>query len=540
MTLPSRCAVALCLLLMCAGLSGRAAAEDTSALTVSKQTVEAHLRFLSDDLLEGRGIGTRGGRLATAYIEAAFRAAGLRPAFGERYSQTVPLVSCTVDSTATLHITASQGARVLCFGEDLVVTNFGFPDGIWEGRLLFVGYGVSAREWSWDDYADTDVRGRVLVALANEPGRDDPALFRGAALTEHGRWSRKMEEAARRGALGMLLLHTDRDAGYGWDVVRAGRLGEGFRLADDDLALPLQGWIAEAPAREILRLAGLDMDRLRSHAEQRGAKPIEIPVRVELQSRFAARPVQGANIVGIVPGADPALRAKAIVLTAHHDHLGVQTVGDNRFIYNGAVDNGAALAVLLALAQAYGAHPELARATLVFAAVDAEEQGLLGSRYLTQHPPHPIESTLADINFEMSNVWGRTRDLQAIGAEQSTLEELVRTVAARRGLTVTPDPTPEQGFAFRSDQYSFVKVGVPAVWLDGGMDLVGREPGTGARLRAEYRRNDYHRPTDTFRPDWDLAGLVQLAEVAADLVSAIETTGRVEWKQGQKPGRNGT
>jgi Zn-dependent M28 family amino/carboxypeptidase len=504
---------------------------DQRGLTVSVAAVEAHLRFLADDLLEGRGIGTRGGRLATAYVEAVFRGAGLKPAFGTSFVQAVPLIACAIDPAASLRATHGPTSRTFGFGDEFVVTNFSLATGSWKGRPLFMGYGITAPEWSWDDYHGTDVRGRLLVALANEPGRDDPTLFQGPALTAYGRWISKMEEAARRGAVGLLLVHTDRDAGYTWDVVRSHKVGEAFHLADEPVLLPLQGWLSEGTARELLRLAGLDLDDLRARAESRSFKPVEVGAEIELHSRHATRQVEGRNVVAILPGADPTLSARTIVLSAHHDHLGIVEEGATRSIFNGAVDNGSAMAVLLALAQTYGARPQPPRATLVFASVDGEEEGFLGSRYLAAHPPFSLGQTLADITFEMSNVWGPTRDFVALGAEQSSLEDLLKGVLARRGLSISPDPAPDQGFFFRSDQYSFARAGVPAIWLDGGTDYVGHEPGWGATVRADYRQHDYHRPTDTVRPDWDLRGLVQLAEVASELVSAIEDAGHVDWRK---------
>ena len=257
---------------------------------------------------------------------------------------------------------------------------------------------------------------------------------------------------------------------------------------------------------------------------------------MSLSSRLQTRAVDGRNVVAVLPGSDPGLRDQAIVLSAHHDHLGVGRAVNGDSIYNGAVDNGSALAVLLALAQAYGAHPESARTTLVFAAVDAEEEGLLGSAFLAAHRPGAMAHAVADVTFEMANVWGRTRDMIALGAEQSSLEDLLRGVLARRGLTLSSDPVPEQGYFFRSDQYSFARSGIPGIWLDCGTDVVGRPPGWGATVHEAYRQHDYHHPSDEFRPDWDLSGLVQIGEVTADLIAAIETAGGVTWKAGMAPG----
>ncbi len=493
--------------------------------SVSSAAVEAHARFLADDLLEGRGVGTRGSRLATAYIAAVFRAAGLQPVRGSAFQRPFDLRAFGRDAAASLSFPGAAGLR---YRDDFVVTNLGLPGGRWSGRPLFVGYAIDAPEEGWDDYKDVDVTGRLLVAFTNEPGRDDPAVFAGPALTAHGRWTTKLDAAARRGAAGMLLIHTPSDAGYPWDVIRNGANQEVFALADDPDTLPLRGWVTEATASRLAAAAGTTLDRLRRRAETRGFVPEELPVEVGVAASRSVRTVEAVNVVGVLPGAGPG----TVVLTAHHDHLGIgPAVGGDR-IYNGAVDNGSALAVLLALAQAWAATPPTSHPTLVFAAVDAEEVGLLGSREYTRRPAVPLEQTLANVNFEMTNVWGRTRDIVAIGAEHSELADLIAAVCADDGLVVAPDPAPEQGFFFRSDQYSFAKAGVPSLWIDGGTDVVGRPPGWGAAARRRYRESVYHRPGDEVGADWDTAGLVQIGDVTIDLVDAIAAHGAVAWRPG--------
>lgn len=486
---------------------------------------EAHARFLAADLLEGRGTGTRGGELAVAYIEAVFRAAGLAPGFAGSFRQPVPMTAHAADPEARLDAEVGRVRVRLRPGEDFVAVNYAAPETGVASELLFVGYGISAPEEGWDDYAGTDARGRLLLALANEPGRDDPARFGGPALTLHGRWTHKLAVAARHGAAGLLLAHTDRDAGYGWHIPAASMTREKLSLRDEPLLLPCAGWIAEPALEGLLRAGGLHLDDLRAAAEQPGFAARTLPIRVALQARRTTRAVVGHNVVGVLPGGRPG----AVVLSAHHDHLGLgPAVGGDR-IYNGAVDNGTALAVLLTLAQGLAQEPPGGRPTLVFAAVDAEEEGLLGSTYYTRHPAVPLADTLADITFEMANPWGRTRDVVAIGSELSELGALLARVAGRRGMRLTPDPAPEQGFFFRSDQFAFSRAGVPAVWLDGGLEYEGRAPGWGEARRARYRREGYHRPADEVGEDWDWRGLQQLAEIAADLVDEIAAAGTVRW-----------
>ena len=318
--------------------------------------LEAHLRFLSDDLLEGRGIGTRGGHLAAAYIESVFRAAGLAPAFGTSYLQPVPMTVYEADPDAKVTVTSPAGTASLRYGTDFAGLNFGIASGHVAGEPLFVGYGIAAPGEKWDDYKDTDVRGRILIGFVNEPGRTTPDRFAGRALTIYGRWTTKYEEAARRGAAGLILIHTDADAGYDWDVVRNSWAGEAFRLTDDPAVLPLQLWITEKRAREILSAAGLDLDALRAKAERPDFRPVPVPVQLAVTARRRVRPAQGTNVVGVLRGTsgEP---APSIVLCAHYDHFGVGNSVDGDDIYNGAVDNGSALAVLLGLAQSYGRAP---------------------------------------------------------------------------------------------------------------------------------------------------------------------------------------
>ncbi len=506
-------------------VSATTVAQGPSPLAFPTPMFEGHLRFLADDLLEGRAIGSRGGRLAAAYIEAVFRGAGLQPGYPEGFRQPVVMNAFAPDPRAALAYRAAGAEVALAPGDHFVATNFGLPDGRLRAKPLFVGYGISAPREGWDDYKGSAVAGRLLIALVNEPGRDDPARFRGRALTAHGRWRTKLELAARRGAAAMLLVHTDEDAGYAWDVVRNSWSGEAFRLADDPTVLPLAGWLREPDARALLAAAGLDLEELRRRAERSDFTPAEVPVEVSVNAARSVRSVEGANVVGVLPGRSPV----AVLLSAHYDHLGVGREVGGDAVYNGAVDNGTALAALLALAQVYGRTPPDSHPTLVFAAVDAEEEGLLGSVAYTRRPAIPLPNTLAAINFEMSNAWGRTRDVIAIGAEHSSLGELLGAVLARTGLRLAPEPVPEQGYFFRSDQYAFAQAGVPAIWLDGGTDYENRPAGWGEAVRRAYRETDYHRPSDEVKGEFDLSGLAQLAEITTALIAEIAARGRVDW-----------
>ncbi len=504
-------------------LGSAAPAQPPRHTPVPAAALEAHVRFLADDLLEGRGIGSRGGRLAALYIETVFRAAGLEPP-SSSFRQPFTMHAFAPDPAASLAI--EDGGKPLAADEDFVLRNMGLPEGSWRGEPLFVGYAIDAPEEHWDDLKGADLEGKLLVAFTNEPGRDDPARFRGRALTVHGRWTTKYALAARRGAAGMLLVHTDGDAGYGWDVVRNGWRSPTLALADGEPLLPLRGWITEGTAERLAAAAGTSLAALRDRAERADFRPFTLPVRLHLRARLAFQEVEGVNVVGVLPGRD----RRAVVLSAHYDHLGFGEPVAGDAIINGAVDNGSALAVLLALAQAYAGEARETRPTLVFAAVDAEEEGFCGSIHYTRHPVVPLADTLANLNFEMANVWGPTRDLVAIGAEHSELADVVATVARQLGMRVAPDDAPEQGYFFRSDQFAFAQAGVPAVWLDGGTDVIGRPAGWGAEQRREYRRRHYHRPSDEVRPDWDFRGLVQLASVVQAVVDEISRRGVVRWR----------
>lgn len=517
---------ALAIAFACAGPAHAGSAATATSDSSEAAAIEAHLRFLADDLLEGRGIGTRGGRLAAAYMEAVFRAAGLRPGGPQGFLQPVPMLAFTPDPAATVTLSGAGSTLRLATGEDFAIVNTGEESGVLEAEPLFVGYAISAPGEGWDDYRGTDVRGRLLVAFVNEPGRDDPARFGGRALTIHGRWRTKLEEAARRGAAGMLLIHTDADAGYTWAVARTTATKPAFSLADDAGRIPLGGWLREAPARELLRLAGRDLDELRREAERPGFQPVPLPVRVRIASRLERRSVAGNNVVGVLPGADSA----AVVLTAHYDHLGIGRALDGDSVYNGAVDNGTALATLLALAQRFARTSPASHPTLVFVAADAEEEGLLGSLYQARNPAVPLEHTLAAINFEMSNPWGPTRDLLLIAAPLTPFADLLAGTLAPLRMRVTRDPVPEQGFMFRSDQLAWAQAGIPAAWIDGGTDYVDRPAGWGAAKRAEYRARTYHDPGDDLSTDFDYAGLVQLVDVTTALVRRIGAGGAGQWK----------
>jgi Zn-dependent M28 family amino/carboxypeptidase len=499
---------------------------------ITRQEIAAHLKFLSSDLLEGRGVGTPGGRLAENYVESVFQRNGLEPAFGTSYRQELELRRVVPDPAMKLEtVGKGESASFGALGADFVAS-FPKPEtgGRIEADLVFAGYGIEAPPWTWDDFKDADVKGKVLLVLAGEPGGDDPALFEGKALTYFGRWTTKFEMAARKGAAGVLLVHSVAGAGYSWDVVRNGwTRGSSFDPARKDL-LDLLGWLSEARAAELLKRAGLDLAALRKSAEARSFRPVPLGLKVRASARPAYETVRTANVGGVIRCGKP--DAPVVVVSAHHDHLGVGNPEKGDAIYNGAIDNGSAIASMLALSR------RLAERTpggvdLLFLAPAAEEEGLIGSAYFARNPPVPAARIVADLNLEMTAVWGEAKDLVAIGARHSQLQDVIETVARRHGMSVTPEANPEQGFFFRSDQFSFARAGIPGAWIDLGDDLAGKPAGTGKALRDAYRLGRYHHPSDEFDPAWELTGTVQLCGLVTEIVDEIDRRGgRIAWKAG--------
>lgn len=520
------------LLLVPLALGARALAIDVPPVTPAE--LGAHLRFLSDDLLEGRGPGTRGDRLTQAYVEAVFRASGLSPAFGESYRQEVPIRLAAPDGRTTLEFSGGAGAASAGrFAEDFVAA---FPNPAAAGRVsagvVFGGFGIEATEWDWDDFKGVDVKGKVLLLLSGEPGGDDPALFAGKALTAHGRWRTKVEVAARQGAAGVVFVHTPEGAGYGWEVVRNGWTRP-VAFDPANAPLSLEAWLTEAVAARVARAAGTSLADLRAAAGRPGFRAQPLPLTVEARGTATYETPVSANVAGVVRGKGPAGSAPVVVVSAHHDHLGISTPENGDAIYNGAIDNGAALAILLALSRRVGARAGELPVDVLFLAPAAEEAGLLGSARFVARPPMPLARMVACLNLEMSAVWGPSRDVVAIGAAGTPLAPVLEAVAKREGLRVAPDPAPEQGFFFRSDQYSFARAGIPAAWVDLGDDLVGTPPGTGRARREEYRAKRYHRPKDELDPAWELTGPAQLARVVELAIDEIGARGS---KAAGKPG----
>lgn len=492
---------------------------DSGVGAIDDHTLRAHIRYLSDDLLEGRGTGSRGGLLAARYIAAQFESLGLEPASPDgTFFQSVQMVGSRTDPSTRLLFRGAAGSLDLGFGTEFVggsdLEQAEIPI---EADLVFVGFGISSPENNWDDYKDIDLRGKILVMLVNDPPPTmaEPGLFGGNALTYYGRWTYKFEEAARRGAAGAILIHTDQSAGYAWSVVRNSWNGERFGLLPDAStpALKLKAWVTEDSARRILQLGGQNLDQLRESALTRNFRPVPLQAQLTTTLHLQTQRITSPNVVAIYRGSDPNLKKQFVAYSAHWDHLGIRPdqPGDN--IYNGAVDNATGIAGIIAIARACTTVNLKPRRSILFIATTAEEQGLLGAEYYLRHPLVPIAETVANLNLDSLNVFGLTTDLSPLGADRSMLGAVIDAVAKENNLTVSPESNPELGAFYRSDHFPFSKAGIPAVSLQSGNKFVGHSESWAAEQRAEQAER-YHQPTDEYNPHWDLSGMVQQVRLA--------------------------
>jgi Zn-dependent M28 family amino/carboxypeptidase len=488
-----------------------------AAAGIDDAVLRAHVQFLASDLLEGRAPGTRGDALAEAYVAAQLRALGFVPAApGAEMVQRVPFVAMRPEIPATMTFTKGEAHLELRYRDDFVAAP-GVQRAearIADAEVVFVGYGITAPEYRWDDFKGADVRGKVLLVMNNDP-EDDPKLFAGKTRLWYGRWPYKYEEAARHGALGAIVIHTDHSAAYPWTVVQSSWAGEVVKLPEGETSPEpvLEAWTTEDASRRLAALGGKDLDGLRAAAERRDFRPVPLGVRVSFGIASAIEKRETGNVLARLPGRDPRLASEAVVYTAHHDHLGIRPgarPGDDA-IYNGAVDNASGVAGLLAIARAFAALPPEARPrrSIVLAIVAAEESGLLGSEWLVHHAPLPLARVAANLNFDSLNIFGRTRDLRVLGLGKTTLDPLVEALAQAQGRTPKPDPFPDRGSFYRSDQLNFARAGVPALHASGGVEFVGRPAGWGEEQVNAWIRTHYHQPSDEYREDWDLSGAVE-------------------------------
>jgi Zn-dependent M28 family amino/carboxypeptidase len=492
---------------------------DGAPSRITPQEIDAHLRFLSSDLLEGRAPATRGGRIAEEYIATQLQAFGIKPGVGDTsYFQRVPIDVVKADA-ATIKVTASGKANAnLRFTDDVVVWPGSATDASSaHGELVFVGYGATAPEYRWDDFKGTDVRGKILLVLVNDPPATaaEPNLFGGKAMTYYGRWTYKYEEAERRGAAGMLIVHTTERAGYPWHVVVNSNSTE-HRLLPRDAAAPapigVRGWITDSAATVLLAQAGLSMTDLRKRAESRDFRPVSTGIIIDETMSNSLKHMSANNVVGVLRGIDPKVRDEYVAYSAHWDHFGIGPVVNGDSIYNGAADNASGVASVLTIAHA-AAEGVKPRRSQLFVFVTAEESGLLGSAYFGVHPTVPASKIVAALNMDIVPLNGRVRDLNVTGDSKSSLGPSLAQLVKSEGVRLSPDAHPEQGHFYRSDHFSFAIAGIPSVSIGGGTDYMGRPAGWGLKQAEDYTAHRYHQPSDEYRSDFDLSGAAQLADI---------------------------
>ncbi len=489
--------------------------EVTSVEMPDAEKIRAHVKFLSSDLLEGRGTGQRGGDIAAEYIATQFALDGLKPA-GENgsYYQNVPMVSVKTLPTTSFKLIPNNGDALTLKNLDEFVTNneSQTETADFDAPIVFVGFGITAPEYNWDDYKGVDLKGKVALLFVNEPASDDPKFFKGKALTYYGRWTYKYEETARHGAVATLVIHRTDLASYGWQVVRnsMGTERSHLRLAGTP-KLQAASWIQVDVAKKLVAMGGFDLDKLYAQSQSRDFKPVELPVHLQAHVASELRPFVSRNVVAMLPGADAKRKDEAVLYTAHYDHLGIvpELNGDN--IYNGAVDNATGCGILLELARAWSQEKLAVGRSILFAAVTAEEQGLLGSEYLGRHSPIPPAKISLDLNFDALAPIGEPEEVEVTGAERTAFYPTVESVAKTFGLAIRADAHPEAGHYYRSDHFSMARVGVPAFSIGEGLKFKGHDEAWGEAQAKDYVDHRYHQPSDEYRPDMDFTGLAQMA-----------------------------
>ncbi|HET7506452.1 MAG TPA: M28 family metallopeptidase [Kofleriaceae bacterium] len=495
------------------------AAVDAAGKAITAEVLRDHITRIASDDFEGRGPTTKGDKAMRAYLVEQLKALGYEPGSGEapgEWEQPVELVG--VKAAMPARWTFKRGGKSLSLAwSDQYIAGSGVqtPRGaIQNAELVFVGYGIQAPEYGWDDFKGKDLKGKVLVMLNNDPDWD-PALFAGTTRLYYGRWTYKYESAARQGAAGAIIIHTTPSAGYPFQVVQTSWSGEQFELpAGAEPRIQVKGWVTEDAARTLVALAGQDLNKLVEQARHKEFQPVPLGITTSMAFTNKVSHGKSANVYGLLRGSDPVLSRELVVFSAHHDHLGIgkpDASGDK--IYNGALDNGSGCAQVLAIAKAFKALPAPPRRSILILFVAGEEQGLLGSAYYAAHPTVPSGKIAVDINYDGGDIWGKTRDVTYVGKGKTTLDPLVDQLAARQGRTVKPDQFPDRGHFYRSDQFSFARIGVPGLYLGTGTDFIGKPANWGREQIEHYERTNYHQPSDQIQPDWNFDGMVENAQL---------------------------
>jgi len=516
--------------------------------TIDGQAILGHIKTLASDEFEGRAPGTKGEDLTIAYVSEQFQKLGLQPGDPDgTYIQKVPLVGITAEP-ATLDFAKGSRHLKLAWKDDVVAWTKHVADtaSIDKSDVVFVGYGVVAPEYNWDDYKGLDVKGKTLVMLVNDPPVPDPAvpdvldksMFGGPAMTYYGRWTYKYEIGAEKGAAGVILVHETGPAGYPFSVVQ-GKTAENFDLVTPDKNMgrcAIEGWITLDKAKALFKMAGQDFDKLKAAAVSRDFKPVPLGVKASMTLKNTLRTIDSRNVVAKLEGSDPVLKNEYVTMTSHWDHFGVgdpDATGDK--IYNGAYDNASGVAALLEIAHAFTQVQPPPKRTIVFLAVTAEEQGLLGSGYYAAMPIYPLAKTLADINMDGMNMYGPTKDVIVVGLGASDLDDIAQEVAAAQGRVIVPDQEPEKGFYYRSDHFPFAKAGVPALDASSGLEYADKPEGWGMKMREEYTAKHYHQPSDEVQADWVTTGVEQESDFYLRVAYKVAQGDKYpEWKPGNE------
>ena len=485
-------------------------ATSASVLGISAETLLAEIETLASDEFEGRAPGSAGEERTIGYLTEQFSALGLLPGNPDgTWVQRVPLVGITPEPGDVLTVTGGGDTHTLEPGTDYVVATKHVVDEVSvDGEFVFAGYGAVAPEYNWDDFADVDVQGKILLFLVNDPPLEE--IFGGPAMTYYGRWTYKHEIAAEKGAAGSLVIHETGPAGYPWEVVGSTPHGESFDLVAPDKNLgraTIEGWIQRSAAETLFEMAGLDFEEAKRQAADRSFQPIPLGVTGKTSVRNTLRTIDSQNFIAKLEGSTAP--DEVVIYVAHWDHLGRDETLSGDQIFNGAADNATGTAGLFEIARAFVEADERPRRSVIFLAVTAEEQGLLGSKHYGENPLYPPAQTVAAINMDVLNQWGRTRDLTIVGLGQSALDQVAAEVGDRLGRTLSPDPEPEKGFYYRSDHFSFAKAGIPAFYADPGVEYLDKPEGYGLEKRNQYTAADYHKTSDEVKPDWDLSGAVE-------------------------------
>lgn len=515
--------------------------------TIKADDIMTHTKALSSDEYEGRGPGTKGEELTVKYLTEQYQRLGLKPGNPDgTYVQKVPLVGFTGAPRASF--TAGGKTIDLKFPTDYVAVSRRFvPESKVENSyVVFVGYGVVAPEYGWDDYKGVDVKGKTIVMLINDPAvpdagdasKLDEKMFKGKAMTYYGRWTYKYEIARDKGAAAVIIIHEEKPAGYPYEVVSGSWSRENFDIQTPNKNMDraaVEGWITLDRAKELMTASGQDFDALKKAAVTKDFKPVMLNAKANIEVKNTLREIDSSNVVAKLEGSDAALKNEYVIYSAHWDHLGrdPKLTGDQ--IFNGALDNASGTGAMLEIAEAFTKMTPAPKRSILFLSVTAEEKGLLGAKHYASNPLYPANKTVANINIDGVNQWGRTKDITMVGDDNSTLIDILRDVAGAQGRTVKPDPDPDKGFYYRSDHFEFAKVGVPALYTDSGTDYIGKDPSYSKQKRDEYEKNDYHKPSDQIKPEWELSGAVEDAQLLMLIGHRVAQGDKLpEWKAGSE------